>query len=65
MTTPRVQSTAGLVISGFGLAAAVVLGAVWTAAAVVDGDMVATVIRFVVAMGTGLFYLILFRAGRR
>lgn len=65
MTTRRVQTTTGSVISGFGLVAALVLGAVWTAMAVADGDMVATVVRFIVATGTGLFYLVLFRTVRR
>lgn len=65
MTTPQAQSTAGSLISGFGLAAALLLGAVWTGMAVVDGNVVATALRFLVAMGTGLFYLVLFRAARR
>jgi len=65
MTMPQVQSTTGSVISGFGLVAAVVLGAVWTGMAVLDGNVVATAGRFVVAIGTGLFYVVLFRAARR
>lgn len=65
MATERVESTVGSMISGFGLAASLVLGAVWTALAVVDGDRVATVVRFVVAIGAGLFYLVLFRLARR
>lgn len=65
MTTPQVQSTTGSVISVFGLIAAVVLGAVWTGMAVLDGNVVATAARFVVAIGAGLFYVVLFRAARR
>lgn len=65
MTTPQVQSTTGSVISGFGIVAAVVLGAVWTGMAVLDGNVMATAARFVVAVGSGLFYVILFRAARR
>ncbi|MDH3303235.1 MAG: hypothetical protein OES24_22250 [Acidimicrobiia bacterium] len=65
MATPQVQSTAGSLISGFGLAGALLLGAVWTGMAVVDGNMVATAVRFLVAIVAGLFYLILFRVARR
>ncbi len=65
MATSRTQSPAGSVLSGLGLVAALCLGAVWTAMAVVDGNMAATVARFLVATGAGLFYLVLFRFARR
>lgn len=64
MATPQAQSTVGLLAAGLGLVAAVMLGAVWTAMAVVDGDQVATVARFLLAIGAGLFYLTLWRAAR-
>lgn len=65
MAMRRVQSVTGSAISGIGLAGALVLGAVWTAVAVVDGNMVATAVRFLVAIGAGFFYLVLFRVARR
>ncbi len=65
MATPQVQSTAGSLLSGFGLATALTLGAVWTAMAVVDGNMGATVARFLVAIGAGMFYVTLLRVARR
>lgn len=65
MATSQVQSTAGSVISGFGLVAAVVLGSVWTGMAVVDGSMAATAARFALAIGVGVFYLVLLRVARR
>ncbi len=64
MADPRAGFTAGVLVSGLGLAAAVTLGAVWTAVAVVDGNMVATVARFLLAISAGSFYLILLRAAR-
>jgi len=64
MAFSKLQTTAGVVISGLGLVAAVALGSVWTAMAVVDGNQAATAGRFLVAIATGLFYLVLLRAAR-
>lgn len=64
MASPQVRSPAGSMISAFGLVAALSLGAVWTGMAVADGNMAATFVRFLVAIGAGLFYLLLFRVAR-
>ncbi len=64
MAAQELQSAVGSLIAGVGLTAALVLGAVWTAMAVVDGNVGATAVRFVAAIGAGLFYLMLLRAAR-
>ena len=65
MTTARLKSAAELLLCGMGLAVALVLGAVWTAMAVADGDVTATAVRFTLAMTAGAFYLTLLRVARR
>lgn len=62
MAGPTDQSQTGAgVLAGLGLLAAVVLGSLWTAMAVVDGSVTALLVRFTVSVAGGFYYVVMYR----
>ncbi len=49
------------VLPGLGLLAAVAIGSLWTAAAVVDGSVASMLLRFAVSVGAAFYYLVMYR----
>lgn len=53
--------TSGGVLPGLGLLAAVALGSVWTASAVLDGSVASMLVRFTISVAGGFYYLVMYR----
>jgi len=57
MAASPIQSPVASILSLLGFTAVLVLGAVWTALAVIDGEIGATLARFLVSIGAGVSWL--------
>ena len=49
------------VLAGLGLLAVVIVGAIWTAAAVQDGSVTGMLLRFALSIAGGFYYLVVYR----